>query len=93
MGTSVLGPTLGDLATNVEQNISNISYIFVGRSGGYMLGSILAGILFDFINHQLLLGKSANSGPHSGGPTPGCSESVKQITLLEITCRVYLPCC
>ncbi|XP_048855145.1 sodium-dependent glucose transporter 1-like [Brienomyrus brachyistius] len=58
MAVSVLGPTLGDLATNVEQNISNISYIFVGRSGGYMLGSMLAGILFDIINHQLLLGFS-----------------------------------
>ncbi|KAL4649073.1 sodium-dependent glucose transporter 1 [Arapaima gigas] len=58
MSISVLGPTFGDLATNVKQNISNISYIFVGRSTGYIAGSVMAGFLFDVINHHLLLGFS-----------------------------------
>ncbi|XP_018599058.2 sodium-dependent glucose transporter 1 [Scleropages formosus] len=58
MSISVLGPTFGDLATNVKQNISNISYIFVGRSTGYIWGSVLAGFLFDIMNHHLLLGFS-----------------------------------
>ncbi|XP_041716698.1 sodium-dependent glucose transporter 1 [Coregonus clupeaformis] len=58
MSISVLGPTFQDLAINVNQNISNISYIFVGRSMGYIGGSVLSGILFDYINSHLLLGLS-----------------------------------
>ncbi|XP_076129266.1 sodium-dependent glucose transporter 1 isoform X1 [Alosa pseudoharengus] len=58
MCISVLGPTLGDLANNVNKNISNISYIFVGRSVGYIGGSLLGGILFDCMNPHLLLGFS-----------------------------------
>lgn len=57
MCISVLGPTLEDLAINVNKNISNISYIFVGRSVGYIGGSLLGGILFDCMNPHLLLGK------------------------------------
>lgn len=56
MCISVLGPTLEDLAANVNQDIGNISYIFVGRSAGYAGGSLLGGILFDYMNPHLLLG-------------------------------------
>ncbi|XP_044025708.1 sodium-dependent glucose transporter 1 isoform X2 [Siniperca chuatsi] len=58
MSISVLGPTFEDLAMNVKKNISNISYIFVGRSAGYIGGSLLGGILFDCMNPHLLLGFS-----------------------------------
>ncbi|XP_036405975.1 sodium-dependent glucose transporter 1 [Megalops cyprinoides] len=58
MCISVLGPTFEDLAINVKKNISNISYIFVGRSMGYIGGSVLGGVLFDCMNHHLLLGFS-----------------------------------
>ncbi|XP_076611863.1 sodium-dependent glucose transporter 1 isoform X2 [Chaetodon auriga] len=58
MSISVLGPTFEDLAVNVKQNISNISYIFVGRSAGYIGGSLFGGILFDCMNPHLLLGFS-----------------------------------
>ncbi|XP_065119771.1 sodium-dependent glucose transporter 1 [Paramisgurnus dabryanus] len=58
MAISVLGPTFEDLATNVNQDISNLSYIFVGRSSGYIGGSLLGGILFDCMNPHLLLGFS-----------------------------------
>uniref|UniRef100_UPI0037E70C45 sodium-dependent glucose transporter 1 isoform X1 n=2 Tax=Semicossyphus pulcher TaxID=241346 RepID=UPI0037E70C45 len=58
MSISVLGPTFEDLAVNVKKNISNISYIFVGRSAGYIGGSLLGGILFDCMNPHLLLGLS-----------------------------------
>ncbi|KAL2081948.1 hypothetical protein ACEWY4_021766 [Coilia grayii] len=58
MCISVLGPTLEDLAINVNKNVSNISYIFVGRSAGYIGGSLLGGILFDCMNPLLLLGFS-----------------------------------
>ncbi|XP_034556039.1 sodium-dependent glucose transporter 1 [Notolabrus celidotus] len=58
MSISVLGPTFEDLAANVKKNISNISYIFVGRSAGYIGGSLLGGVLFDCMNPHLLLGLS-----------------------------------
>ncbi|XP_039981484.1 sodium-dependent glucose transporter 1 isoform X2 [Xiphias gladius] len=58
MSISVLGPTFEDLAVNVKKNISNISYIFVGRSAGYIGGSLVGGILFDCMNPHLLLGFS-----------------------------------
>lgn len=58
MSISVLGPTFEDLAVNVKKNISNISYIFIGRSGGYIGGSLIGGILFDCMNPHLLLGVS-----------------------------------
>lgn len=56
MSIAVLGPTFEDLAVNVKQNISNISYIFVGRSMGYIGGSVVGGIVFDCMNQHLLLG-------------------------------------
>lgn len=56
MSISVLGPTFEDLAMNVNKNISNLSYIFVGRSAGYIGGSLLGGALFDNMNPHLLLG-------------------------------------
>lgn len=59
MCTSVLGPTLEDLAANVNKNISNISYVFAGRASGYIAGSLLGGVLFDLINPHLLLGESS----------------------------------
>uniref|UniRef100_A0A8C7X800 Major facilitator superfamily domain containing 4B n=1 Tax=Oryzias sinensis TaxID=183150 RepID=A0A8C7X800_9TELE len=55
---SVLGPTFEDLALNVKKNISNISYIFIGRAGGYIGGSLIGGVLFDCMNPHLLLGFS-----------------------------------
>lgn len=58
MSISVLGPTFEDLAVNVKKNISNISYIFIGRSAGYIGGSLIGGILFDCMNPHLLLGFS-----------------------------------
>ncbi|MEE6520315.1 hypothetical protein FKM82_018164 [Ascaphus truei] len=57
MAIAVLGPTFPDLAANVDSNVANISFIFVGRSLGYLGGSVVGGILFDCMNHHLLLGR------------------------------------
>ena len=56
MSISVLGPTFQDLADNLNRNISNISFVFVGRSAGYIGGSLIGGVLFDCMNPHLLLG-------------------------------------
>ncbi|XP_073483193.1 sodium-dependent glucose transporter 1-like isoform X2 [Aquarana catesbeiana] len=58
MAISVLGPTFPDVAANVDSTVGNISYIFVGRSMGYLGGSVLGGVLFDRMNQHLLLGLS-----------------------------------
>lgn len=58
MSISVIGPTFEDLAVNVKKNISNISHIFVGRSAGYIGGSLFGGALIDCMNPNILLGVS-----------------------------------
>lgn len=57
MTVAILGPTFPDLAQNVNRNISSLSEIFVGRALGYLCGSVAGGVLFDCMNHFLLLGK------------------------------------
>lgn len=76
MSISVLGPTLEDLAVNVNQDISNISYIFVGRSGGYIGGSFLGGVLFDCMNPHLLLGLSMLLTAFGMCAIPYCKQAV-----------------
>ncbi|KAM5256532.1 sodium-dependent glucose transporter 1C-like [Ctenodactylus gundi] len=56
MTAAALGPTFQDLATNVNQNISSLSQIFVGRAFGSLGGFVIGGVLFDCMNHVLLLG-------------------------------------
>ncbi|XP_051954291.1 sodium-dependent glucose transporter 1-like [Xyrauchen texanus] len=75
MAISVLGPTFEDLAINVNKNISNLSYIFVGRSSGYAGGSLLGGILFDCVNSHLLLGFSLLITSFGMFGTPFCKQA------------------
>lgn len=66
MSIAVLGPTFPNLAANVGKNVSDIYYIFVGRSLGYLGGSVVGGVLFDCMNATLLLGECCPAG-HSPG--------------------------
>ncbi|KAM9496992.1 sodium-dependent glucose transporter 1 [Clarias gariepinus] len=76
MCISVLGPTLEDLATNVNKNISNISYIFAGRATGYIAGSLLGGLLFDLLNSHLLLGFAMLMTSFGMFATPFCKKAL-----------------
>ncbi|NWI64524.1 MFS4B protein, partial [Todus mexicanus] len=58
MSIAVLGPTFPNLAANVNKKVNDIFYIFVGRSLGYLGGSVVGGVLFDCMNAQLLLALS-----------------------------------
>ncbi|XP_030627344.1 sodium-dependent glucose transporter 1 isoform X2 [Chanos chanos] len=89
MSISVLGPTLEDLARNVNENISNISHVFVGRSSGYMGGSVLGGILFDFANPHLLLGFSMLCTAFGMFAIPFCKKAVL-LTVLMATVGVSM---
>ncbi|XP_069052295.1 sodium-dependent glucose transporter 1 [Lepisosteus oculatus] len=85
MSIAVLGPTLEDLAINVNKNISNISYIFVGRALGYIGGSVVAGVLFDCVNHYLLLGFSMLATAFGMFAVPFCK---KPLLLTALMCSV-----
>lgn len=45
--TASLGPTLPGLAENTGTTPGEIGFLFLGRAGGYMLGSMLGGWLYD----------------------------------------------
>ena len=45
--TASVGPTLLGLANQTGSALSEISYLFTARSGGYLLGSFIGGRLFD----------------------------------------------
>uniref|UniRef100_A0A8C9VC64 Major facilitator superfamily domain containing 4B n=1 Tax=Scleropages formosus TaxID=113540 RepID=A0A8C9VC64_SCLFO len=78
-----LGPTLGDLAINVKQNISNISHIFLGRSAGSMGGSLLAGFLLEVMNHHILLGFSMLLTAFGMAAIPFCRNAVLLTALMS----------
>ncbi len=45
--TASFGPTLPGVAAHVRSTISQVSYLFVLRSLGYLIGSVMAGRLYD----------------------------------------------
>jgi FHS family Na+ dependent glucose MFS transporter 1 len=47
LSTAALGPTLPGLASNTHSSLELISSLFIGRSLGYMLGSIVGGRFYD----------------------------------------------
>ncbi|XP_060947286.1 sodium-dependent glucose transporter 1 [Limanda limanda] len=81
MSISVLGPTFEDLAVNLKKNISNLSYIFVGRSAGYIGGSLVGGLLFDCMSPHLLLGLSMLVTSFGMCAIPFCTQALL-LTLL-----------
>ncbi|XP_028653427.2 sodium-dependent glucose transporter 1 [Erpetoichthys calabaricus] len=84
MSIAVLGPTFEDLAINVKKNISNISYIFVGRSMGYIGGSVVGGVLFDCVNHHLLLGFAMLITAFGLFAIPFCKKALLLTVLMSI---------
>ncbi|KAM8954460.1 sodium-dependent glucose transporter 1 [Pelodytes ibericus] len=76
MAIAVLGPTFPDLADNVESTVGNISFIFVGRSLGYLCGSVLGGVLFERMNQNLLLGTAMLATAAGLYVVPWCKKAV-----------------
>ncbi|KAM4866165.1 sodium-dependent glucose transporter 1C-like [Thomomys bottae] len=86
LGTTVaiLGPTFQDLATNVNRNISSLSEIFVGRAFGYLCGSVIGGVLFDYMNQFLLLALSMLATTAGLLLTPFCKQEVLLIVMMSV---------
>lgn len=84
MNVAILGPTFQDLATNVNRNISSLSQIFVGRAFGYLSGSVIGGLLFDSVNHFLLLGVSTLVTTVGLYLVPFCKTAVLLIIVMSV---------
>jgi FHS family Na+ dependent glucose MFS transporter 1 len=50
LAEATLGPTLRGLATNIGASLREISFVFVARSLGYLLGAFLGGQLYDRVS-------------------------------------------
>jgi len=53
---AILGPTLLDLQQRTHTDINEISKVFTVRSVGYLIGSVVGGLLFNLFNHSCLVG-------------------------------------
>lgn len=52
---AIPGATLLDLRDRTHTDTETVSLIFTARSLGYLLGSIVGGVLFDYFDQQILL--------------------------------------
>lgn len=84
MSIAVLGPTFPTLAANVGKNVSDIYYIFVGRSLGSLGGSVLGGVLLDCMNATLLLAFSMLGTAAGLYVIPWCNQSLLLTILMSV---------
>ncbi|NXQ35296.1 MFS4B protein, partial [Alaudala cheleensis] len=84
MSIAVLGPTFPNLAANVGKNVSDIFYVFVGRSLGYLGGSVVGGVLFDCMNAALLLALSMFGTTAGLYAIPWCKDSLLLTVLMSV---------
>src|SRR5512139_2534417 len=57
MASASLGPTLGGLAEHTRTRLSEISFLFMARSLGYLVGSFVGGRVYDrWPGHVVMVG-------------------------------------
>ncbi|XP_068016647.1 sodium-dependent glucose transporter 1 [Melanerpes formicivorus] len=84
LSIAVLGPTFDNLAANVRKNVSDIYFIFVGRSLGYLGGSVLGGVLFDCMNAHLLIALSMFGTTAGLFAIPWCKEALLLTAFMSV---------
>ena len=52
---AMFGPTLPTLSHNLQVQIDTMSYILPGRAAGYLSGSIISGLIYDKVDHHLMM--------------------------------------
>ncbi|NXQ53141.1 MFS4B protein, partial [Anthoscopus minutus] len=84
LSIAVLGPTFPNLAANVGKNVSDMYYIFVGRSLGCLAGSMVGGVLFDCMNATLLLALSMLGTTAGLYAIPWCKDYLLLTILMSV---------
>ncbi|XP_055471863.1 sodium-dependent glucose transporter 1A-like isoform X2 [Psammomys obesus] len=84
LSVAILGPTFQDLARNVNRNISSLSIIFVGRASGFLGGTLIGGVLLDYMNHFLLLGVSMLATTVGFYLIPFCKKAILLIVMMSV---------
>ncbi|GAB4505169.1 MAG: MFS transporter [Anaerolineales bacterium] len=77
-----LGPTLPYLAENTGTALSSLGLLFTLRSGGYLLGSLLGGRLYDHLPGHRVLGIAIFIGALNVGLIPQLSSFVPLIIVM-----------
>ena len=77
-----LGPTLPYLAQNTGATVASLGLLFTLRSGGYLIGSLLGGRLYDHLPGHRLLGIAIFTGALSMGFIPQISSFAVIIALM-----------
>ena len=77
-----LGPTLPYLAENTGATLASLGLLFTLRSGGYLVGSLLGGRLYDHLPGHRLLGIAIFVGALSLGTIPQISSFAIIIALM-----------
>ena len=77
-----LGPTLPYLAQNTGATIPSLGLLFTLRSGGYLVGSLLGGRLYDRLPGNRLLGLAIFTGALSLGVIPQISSFAVIIAIM-----------
>ena len=82
MASAVLGPALLYLVDQTNSSLAELSFIFPARAGSYMLGSWLAGLLFDrYRGHKLLTIGLVVMG-FTLGTIPGLENSLRLVMMI-----------
>lgn len=51
----IVGPTIIDLTFQTHSNLTEAAVVLPCRAGGYAVGAFLTGIIYDYVNMQLLM--------------------------------------
>ncbi|ESN99799.1 hypothetical protein HELRODRAFT_83935, partial [Helobdella robusta] len=81
---SIPGPTLKVLTDNINGTLSKTTLIFTGRSFGYIVGSIIGGVLFDCFNQLLLLALSMFCSAIPSFLIPSCTHLAPLAFLISL---------
>jgi len=82
---AIPGPTLMDLEENTGSTVGQISLIFTSRSVGYLFGSIVGGVLFDYLNQPgCLLSISMIVTGFATAVAPWCRKLVWLATMIML---------
>ncbi|XP_005108307.1 uncharacterized protein LOC101852725 [Aplysia californica] len=70
---AIPGSTIQDLGAHVKKRVSQVAFIFTARAFGYLIGSVVGGVLFDLFDQQVLLFFTLSATAVATTVVPWCS--------------------